>query len=198
MKRRILYPLAIVALLSPASAQAQSNDPKAPAPVSPARQPRQESSREMPVGQLRLAGRVYVGYPVPDFTALSTSGREVTISRRKGDWLVLLFLEAREDFRTFRAIHGQLTGAGAMVLGICKEKPQRLRAIADRDTIPFDLLADDTGDISALYGFYDIHRRFTTPGFVLVDRQGIVRMALQGQAPPEQVAALTRYTIVGF
>jgi peroxiredoxin Q/BCP len=177
---------------------AQSNDSKAPTTPAPSRPPKQEGRQDISLGQIRVVGRVHVGAPVPDFTALSSSGRELTISRQRGDWLLLLFAEAREDFNTFRELHQDLRSTGAVVLGVSKEKPQRLRAIVERDSLPFELLADDTGDISALYGFYDLQRRFTTPGFVLVDRQGVVRMALQGQAPPDQIAALTRFTIVGF
>jgi len=195
MMRPTSIPLTIVALLALAGpVGAQSSDHKSP----PTTRSRQEKSQDISLGQLRVVGRIYVGAPVPDFTALSSSGRDITISRQKGDWLVLLFVETREDFHMFREVYRELRGAGATVFGVTKEKPQRLRVIVERDSLPFDLLADDTGDISALYGLYDIHRGATTPGFVLVDRQGVVRMALQGQAPPEQVAALTRFTIVGY
>jgi hypothetical protein len=34
-------------------------------------------------------------------------------------------------------------------------------------------------------------------GVVIVDRRGIVRLALQGEAPADQVVALTRYTLTG-
>lgn len=196
MKRRfpvlLAMGLAVLASAGPLGAQSSQSKPSTGQP------PKRVTAQDLALGRLRVTGRVHVGETVPDFTAVSSSGREVTISRLRGDWLVLLFAAAREDFRMFREVHESLRETGAVVLGVCKEKPQRLRTIAERDSLPFELLADDTGDVSAVYGLYDIHRRSTVPGFVLVDRQGVVRLALQGQAPPAQVEALTHFTIIGF
>jgi peroxiredoxin Q/BCP len=152
----------------------------------------------VPLGQLRIAGTVHVGERAPDFTAVSSSGNERTLSRLKGDWLVLVFVQSREDFAKLRDLQSRLVDTGPLVFGICKDKPQRLRAYARSERLPFELLADDTGEISSLYGYYNWERRETTRGFVVMDRFGVVRLALQGQAPEDQVADLTRYTIAGY
>jgi peroxiredoxin Q/BCP len=158
----------------------------------------ESGDRELPLGQLRLMGTVHVGESAPDFTATATSGRELTLSRLRGDWLVLVFAENREDFGALRDIQGRLLETGTRVFGVCKDKPQRLRSYAESEQLPFELLADDTGEISALYGFYSWERRATTRGFVVLDRQSVVRLAVQGQAPPDQVANLAAFTITGF
>ncbi len=59
--------------------------------------------------------------------------------------------------------------------------------------------ADWAGEVSAMYGLYDSERSMISPGFVLVDRDGIVRMALLGQnVPPDQIAALVRFAVSGL
>jgi len=179
-----------------AAAQAQSTQSKTstPPPAPGAAAP----AGDLPLGQLRVIGSVHLGEVAPDFTTVSSSGRELTLSRLKGDWLVLVFAQDREDFAPLRGIEDALSGTGARVYGICKEKPQRLRSYAESEKIRFELLADDTGEISSLYGYYNWEQRSSTRGFVVLDRQGVVRLALQGQAPPQQLSDLTRYTIVGF
>ena len=193
MKIFVVLSIALLAIVP--SALAQTNEPKAIQPSAPSKGA--ETPRDLPVGQMRLAGQVHVAEAAPDFTTLSSSGREVTLSRLRGDWLVLVFTEEREDFAAVRGVQDALANIGVRVYGICKEKASRLRSYAESAALPFELLADDTGEISALYGYYSLERRGTTHGFVVLDRRGVVRLALQGQAPPQQVADLVRYTIVG-
>jgi peroxiredoxin Q/BCP len=195
MKSLVVAMIALAVLAPPALGQGT------PPTKSTTQNPRTETGnqgQEMPHGQLRVTGQVHVGDGAPDFTAPSSSGREVTLSRLKGDWIVLVFAENREDFAALRRTQVELAGIGARILGLCKEKAHRLRSYVDSEGLPFDLLADDTGEISALYGYYNLERRSSTHGFVVVDRQGVVRLALQGQAPPQQVEELVRFTIVGF
>lgn len=188
--------LVAVSLAVTPIAMAQSSAPKStPAPT---RQEPGSQSRDLPLGQLRVTGRVHVGDGVPDFTAHSTSGREVTLSRLRGNWLVLVFSENREDYVPFAAVHQRLADVGVRFYGLCKEKAYRLRATTEEESLPFEIVADDTGEISALYGYYDWERRATAPGFVVVDRGGVARLALQGKATPEQMAELVRFTVVGF
>ena len=189
---KVLVVCALLCVAAPSAAQ--PNLDKVPTPS----QGTESGSQALPVGQLRVAGVVHVGQSAPDFTVMSSSGRELTLSRLKGDWLVLVFSENREDFAALRDIHERLIESGSFVYGVCKEKPQRLRTYAEDERLPFELLADPTGEISALYGYYDQERRATTRGFVVLDRHSMVRLALQGQAPPEEIASLAHYTITGY
>jgi peroxiredoxin len=166
-------------------------------PVPPA-QGREPGASEAPTGQLRVTGAVRPGEHAPDFTLTSTTGREITLSRLRGDWVVLVFADSHEDFGRLRSLQSELVETAPRILGICKDKPQRLRAYAESKALPFELLADATGEISALYGYYDWESRETTRGFVVMDRFGVVRLALQGQAPADQVADLARFTIAKY
>ncbi|TMQ72343.1 MAG: redoxin domain-containing protein [Candidatus Eisenbacteria bacterium] len=187
------FVVAWLLLLSVVPAAAQTREKSPPAPNRA-----ETSAQDMPLGQLRLIGTVRVGQSAPDFTLTSSAGPDRTLSRLKGDWLVLVFAENREDFAALRAVQERLLDGGTRLYGICKEKPQRLRSYVEEQRLPFEILADDTGEISALYGFYDWERRSTTRGFVVVDRRSVVRLALEGQAPPDQVADLARFTITGY
>jgi len=185
--------LSVLMLVCAPSASAQTDDAKtSPPTVSSTAAP-----RDAPTGQLRVSGRVHIGETAPDFTAYSTTDREVTLSRLRGDWVLMLFANEREDFNALRAVYDPVAGYGARTIGICKDKIQRLRSYADSQRLPFELLSDDTGEISSIYGYYDLEQRATTPGFVVVDRFGVVRLALQGEVQPQSIVDLVRFTIMG-
>ena len=195
MKSFIALSIVLLALLCYApSAAAQTDDAKStPAPAIPTLAPQHDT----PTGQLRVSGNVHVGETAPDFTAYSTTDREITLSRMRGDWVLLLFAGSREDFGALRAVVDPVAGCGARTVGICKDKIQRLRSYADGQQLPFELLADDTGEISSIYGYYDLEQRATMPGFVVMDRRGVVRLALQGEVQPQSIIDLVRFTILG-
>ncbi len=188
------FALTLLALLCASALALAQGEPKTPT-IKPQST---EQSSNVPLGQLRVSGHVYVGEPAPDFELTSSAGRQVSLSRLKGDWVLLSFADDRKAFAGLRELHEGLKELGVVLLGICKDKPQALRPFVQREGITFELVADATGEISAIYGLYDVARSASRPGFVVVDRNGIVRLALQGQAPPKEVLELTRFTIVGF
>ena len=82
--------------------------------------------------------------------------------------------------------------------GICADKAHVLKAYAERMRLPFVMLSDVTGEISQLYGLYDTRMSQVRPGFALVDRQGVVRMALLGQHIPfDEMLGLVRSAVTG-
>jgi peroxiredoxin len=186
--------LSILMLCCAPSASAQTDDAKStPAPAIPTA----TAQHDAPTGQLRVSGNVHIGETAPDFTAYSTADHEITLSRMRGDWVVLLFASSREEFGALRAVYDPAAGCGARTVGICKDKIQRLRSYADGQRLPFELVADDTGEISSIYGYYDLEQRATTPGFVVMDRRGVVRLALQGEVQPQNIVDLVRFAILG-
>src|SRR5262245_49675494 len=124
-------------LLMAAPGAAQTRDEAPAPPIRP-----DASTSEVPLGQLRVVGTVHVGDFAPDFTAASTAGRDLTLSRLKGDWVVLVFSQDREDFGRLRDTARSLADAGTRLYGICKDKPQRLRTYAESQGLGFELLAD--------------------------------------------------------
>jgi peroxiredoxin len=182
---------AAVMALAPA-AMSQEKTP-APAPPGPA-----QSGTSTAQGRVRLYGDVYIRERAPDFTLDGSEGKIVRPSSFRGDWVVIVFADRKEMLQPLVKVQDELRSLGAKTFGVCREKAHGLQTYAKRERLPFVLGADWTAEVSALYGFYDSERSMVSPGFVIVDREGIVRMALQGHnLPPEQIAALVRFAIQG-
>jgi peroxiredoxin len=180
-------------VLAPAWALAQER----PRPPSNTRT-RADATLHDKLSRHRLVGRVWVGESAPDFDLTSSSGRDITLSSLRGDWLLIRFADHREEFAEYALAKNELDLMGVRLLAICSDKPQTLRSFIQRTSLPFEILSDASGEVSAIYGFYEPVTRSTSTGLVLVDRGGIVRFALQGGAPADQVVELTRFTLTSF
>ena len=186
--------LAAVAAFAPAALG--QPDPKTPQPSTP--RPGGGSS-PAPQARVHIYGQVYIGERAPDFTLDASDGKIVRLSRFRGDWVVMVFADRKEKLAPLASIHDELRTLGVRLLAVCREKAHGLQTYATRNRLPFVLGGDWTGEIASLYGLFDGERAMISPGFLLVDREGIVRMALFGQnLPPEQIAALVRFAVVGL
>lgn len=152
-----------------------------------------------PATKLGIVNRASVGESAPGFALTSASGVQVKLSRYRGDRVMLFFADRREAFAPYRAVAESLRAEGVYLVGVCHGSPRSLRQIVERDSLRFELLSDVTGEVAAIYGAYDFARSTTLPGYVLVGRQGIVRLVVLGQTlPPADLLQLTRYTLVGL
>jgi peroxiredoxin len=192
--RRSLF--AVVVLLALASASragepSKSREPMAsptasPGPISPA-----------PLAS-RIQSQVYVGEQAPGFELDGSQGRPVRLAHLKGYWILLVFDDRRTDLALLKEIEPDLRRLGVKPYGICADKAHALKSYAEREQFPITLLSDITGEISQLYGLYDTRMRQVSPGFVLIDRQGVVRMALLGQRLAfDDMMALVRTSVTG-
>lgn len=164
----------------------------------PASRPRAEANAPDPFSRLRVSGRVMVGDTAPDFDLTSSTGDDVVLSSMRGDWLLLRFADDRRELAEMAPMKDALDAMGVRMLVISGEKPQTLRTLIQRTSLPFEVLSDASGEVAAVYGFYDPTTLAARTGMVIVDRRGVVRMALQGGAPADQVVELTRYTVTAF
>jgi peroxiredoxin len=152
-----------------------------------------------PHTRVHISGEVYIGERAPDFELDASTGKPIKLSQFKGDWVLLLFDGRKEDVAKLRNFDTEARKIGVKMLGVCDEKAYNLKSFSEREQFPYPLLADPTGEISAMYGLYDGALATTGPGFVIVDRDGIVRMALLGQRlPPDVVFQLTRFAVTGL
>lgn len=191
MRRACIVLALLLGGFDPASAQdPKGNKPASPrAPVTPTTTPRPRA---------RIASRVYVGEPAPAFELDASNGRAVRLGAQRGRWVLLVFDESRAALVARRDLASEVGDLAITVLGVCNEKARTLQTRASRDSVPFLLLADVTGEVSALYGLWDDERDSTRPGFVLVDRDGFVRMALLGSSLPVQdIARLVHFAVTG-
>ena len=176
--------------------------PSAAQKIPPATRPSEANAPIIPPSPRRRApivAQVYVGEGAPDFELDGSRGRPVQLSSLRGTWIVLAFADRRQSLAGLRAIHPELGALGAQLVGVCHEKPGTLVSSSRRDSLPFLMLADVTGEISAMYGLYDLDRSATVPGFLVLDRQGVVRMAVLGkQLPSTDISRLARLAITGL
>jgi len=113
--------------------------------------------------------------------------------------VLLVFDDRKESLVGLRDIAIDARTLGITILGTCDEKAYVLKSWAEREQMPFRLLADPTGEISAMYGLFDNEHSSTQPGFVMIDRAGIVRMALLGQRlPADDILRLARFAVTGL
>jgi peroxiredoxin len=83
----------------------------------------------------------------------------------------------------------------ARVVVVCHEKQQTLMSLGARDKIRMLMLADATGEVSAVYGLYDWRQGETEPGFFVLDPEGVVRLAVLGRLfPPQTMFEFLRYS----
>jgi peroxiredoxin Q/BCP len=184
--------VAALVLVFAAAESAAQVDPKSPnvQPPTPTR------TNRSPSGQLGVSGRVFVGERAPDFELSDPHGQVRKLSQLRGDWVLLVFIERKEQLTTLAELHHELQPMGVRLLALSGDNPQSLRAYGKRQELPFEVLSDPMRQIAAVYGLFDRARNWTLPGFLVLDREGIVQMALLGQAlPNDQIAALTRYTM---
>lgn len=177
--KRALFVLCIL-LTAAAAAAAQATKP-GPQPVRTPETKTQHSPVPVPSA---VTSQVHVGETAPDFELDGSAGRPVRLAKLKGYWLLLVFTDRRADLAPLQEIEPRLRKLGVKPYGICGDKAYTLVSFARQKQLPFVLLADVTGEVSQLYGLHDSRASQIRPGFVLVNRQGVVRMALLGQALP--------------
>lgn len=134
----------------------------------------------------RGGGRVGVGDPAPDFELPDAEGRPVRLSSFRGRPVVLYFYPA--DFTTVCTIEActfrdEYTGfreAGAEVLGVSTDPPERHGRFAARHRLPFTLLSDPDDTLRPLYG---VGKQWLIPGRAtfVIDPKGIVRHVFRSQ-----------------
>jgi peroxiredoxin len=188
--------LLLPALALPCLAQGDFKPPPGPAPK-PAPDPTPPPATGGP-GRGRVSERVAIGERAPDFELFATDGRTVRLSRMRGEWIMLVFVERRDSLRSVEPMARALSSIGVRTVTVCFDKPQALaRFLAGRDP-GYLALADPTGDITALYGLLDPLRDEGQPGFVLVTPRGDVRLALLGVAlPREDASRLVQFAVTG-
>ena len=188
--------LCLIALLAAPFALAAAPEPKSPTPSFATRP---EGTSRIPTGYRGLAAQVYVGEAAPSFELTSADEKRVRLSSFIGDRVLLCFADRRETLSQYRMAADSLRQVGVRLVGIARDSPRSLRALALRDSLSFMMLSDPTGEISAIYGSYEFATSSIRPGYVLLDRRSIVRMALLGtKLPADDLLHITAYALTGL
>ncbi|MEO5710875.1 MAG: thioredoxin-dependent thiol peroxidase [Nocardioidaceae bacterium] len=148
--------------------------------------------------------RLSPGDPAPDFTLISDTGEEVSLSGLRGRKVIVYFYPAAmtpgctKQACDFSDSLDSLQGAGYEVLGISPDKPEKLAKFRERDGLTLTLLADPGKETLEAYGAFGekllygkVVRGVIRSTFV-VDEQGAVELAQYNVKATGHVAKLRR------
>ncbi|MFN8587861.1 MAG: redoxin domain-containing protein [Candidatus Eisenbacteria bacterium] len=131
----------------------------------------------------RSIGSVSVGERAPDFELETAAGGKRRLSEWRGSWVALWFGSRAAGIADADALAASVAADGVAVLMIARERTGMLRSwLAQHPEATATLMSDAMADIACEYGAFDQSRGQSAPGFVLLDEQGVVRVAVLGAA----------------
>ena len=130
----------------------------------------------------QLQNSPQAGDVAPDFTAATTSGKDVSLSsfRGKRDVLLAFFPLAftgtcTKELVCFTEDFDQFAGKGVEILPISVDSTASLREFKNKLQMKTELLSDFKRDISRAYGVLNEERFYSNRAYFLIDREGRVR-----------------------
>lgn len=151
--------------------------------------------------------RLAAGDTAPDFTLTDQDGQDgqsVSLADYRGQKVVVYFYPAAmtpgctTQACDFRDNLGSLAAAGYQVLGISRDKPEKLKKFAETDHLTFPLLSDEDLAVHQAYGTWGEKNNYgkivtgvLRSTFVL-DEAGIVTLALYNVKATGHVASLRK------
>ena len=134
----------------------------------------------MTVAQLQNSPQI--GELAPDFTAASTSGKEVSLSDFRGKKNVLLAFfplaftgTCSKELACFSEDFDRFAGRGVEILPISVDAVPSLREFKNKLQMKTDLLSDFKREISRAYGVLNEDRFYSNRAYFLIDRDGRLR-----------------------
>jgi mycoredoxin-dependent peroxiredoxin len=124
-----------------------------------------------------------LGQRAPAFTARNQHGELITASGLHGAPAVIIFYPwafssiCRNELAAVRDDHGSFIALGSRVLAVSCDAMYTLRAYADAERIPFDLLSDHWphGAIAQAFGVFDEQAGCARRGTFVLDSAGMIR-----------------------
>jgi peroxiredoxin len=144
-----------------------------------------------------------LGEPAPGFTARNQHGELLTVSVLRGAPTVIIFYPwafssiCRGELAAIRDDHERFVALGARVLAVSCDAMYTLRAYADAEGLPFDLLSDHWphGAIARAYGVFDEQSGCARRGTFVLDSAGLIRWQQINQInEPRELAAVLAAT----
>ena len=174
--------VSLVSLLAISSGAIAQSEPKSPA--TPAGRVTGSNAAIEPRATLDMAGKVGPGQPAPDFELDGSRGSPVRLSSLRGGWVMLAFAATRESVGVISGLYGPLSEQSIQLVGVCHDKARSVEKYARLTRTPVLILADATGQVSAMYGLWDALHGSTIAGYVLIDSLGVVRASIRGRSMP--------------
>ncbi len=122
-----------------------------------------------------------IGQPVPDFTLPSTSGEKVTLSKLRGQTVMLAFFPlafsgtCTAEFCAMRDDYSDFAGRKVKVLPISVDHTYSLKEYIAKYSMPVEMLSDFRRDVSKLYGVFLEDRNYANRAYFLIDAAGVLR-----------------------
>ncbi len=151
-----------------------------------------------------MADRLAPGDTAPDFTLLSDTGEQVTLSSFRGRKVIVYFYPAAltpgctKQACDFSASLESLRAAGYEVLGISPDKPEKLARFREHDGLTLTLLSDPdrtSMEAWATYGEKQMYGK-TVKGVIrstfVVDEDGRIELAQYNVKATGHVAKLQK------
>ena len=128
------------------------------------------------------------GIHAPDFTLPDNEGKMVSLSEFIGRKLLLIFYPGDDtpvctaQLCDYRNNVTEFTRRGITVLGISADRPDSHRRFAEKHSLPFQLLSDESKAVAKAYdalGFLGMSQR----AYVLIDEEGTVLLSYSDFLP---------------
>ena len=140
-----------------------------------------------------------VGQPAPNFRTRNQHGESVSRADLLGAPTVLVFYPwafsgiCRGELAALRDDHDRFVDLGVRVLGVSCDAMFTLRAYADTEGLPFDLLTDHWphGAIAQAYGIFDDQAGCALRATFALDAEGVITWrVVNGIGEPREMADL--------
>lgn len=124
-----------------------------------------------------------VGSPAPDFTLRALDGSTVTLSKLRGQPVLINFwaswcLACRREASALQAFYAEFAPRGLIVLGVsatAQDELSAIRAYVAEFQMTFPVLLDEKEEV------FDAYRVIGLPTSVFVDSQGVIRDVILGE-----------------
>ncbi|NBE92473.1 thioredoxin-dependent thiol peroxidase [Nonomuraea sp. KC401] len=144
------------------------------------------------------------GDAAPEFTLPAADGTPVSLGDQRGKQVILYFYPAAmtpgctKQACDFRDNLSQLTAEGFAVLGVSKDKPEKLAKFVERDALTFPLLSDPDLVVHKAYAAYGPKKSYgreivgVIRSTFVIDGDGKVEQALYNVKATGHVASLKK------
>ncbi|MFI6500967.1 thioredoxin-dependent thiol peroxidase [Nonomuraea typhae] len=148
--------------------------------------------------------KLAAGDAAPEFTLPAADGGTVALDSLRGKRVILYFYPAAmtpgctKQACDFRDNLGQLTAEGFVVLGVSKDKTDKLQKFVERDSLTFPLLSDPELAVHKAYGAYGTKKLYgkEVVGVIrstfVIDADGKIEQALYNVKATGHVAGLKK------
>jgi peroxiredoxin Q/BCP len=148
-----------------------------------------DSQQPAPAAQaLPAAAPLAAGAPAPEVTFAVHTGESITLASLRGKPVVVYFYPKDDtpgctvEAQELRDLYQQLSGTGAVVIGVSTDGRDSHRAFAEKHALPFLLASDESGALARAFGVPLKNGRATRVSFV-VGANGRIKRSFPSVTP---------------